>query len=232
MMRLEDIAAAARRTGLAVVGSFHPEEEDKAPGGAETLVLFGADGPDMWEAFAASPEHADGQAHPMDRWSTRVIGALGVELEAEAFFPFGGPPWHPFQRWAERGEGAVASPVQMQATAARGLWTSYRGALAFRERIALPARVLKNACQDCPAPCLAACPVDAFASGRYDVPHCTAHVQSEAGMACRTGCLVRKACPAGKALVLPKAERIFHMDAFLRANGGCSVPACGGLDLV
>ena len=72
-------------------------------------------------------------------------------------------------------------------------------------------------CKGCEL-CVPACPVAAFASGRYDVPACVARLQSEAGSVCRSGCLVRKACPAGRALELPKAQRQFHMAAFLRAH--------------
>ena len=219
MTTYAEIAVAARAVGLAIVGAFHPTLEDRVPDAVGTLVLLGADGPDLWEAFAASPEHMDGAEHGMDRWSARVIGDLAGQLDATALFPFGGPPWNAFQHWAVRGEDAVSSPVRMQATAARGLWASYRGALAFAGRIALPDRAAANPCLDCAAPCLTTCPVEAFAGDSYNIPRCTAHVQSPAGTACQTGCLVRKACPAGHAMELPEAQRRFHMTAFLRAQG-------------
>jgi hypothetical protein len=148
-----------------------------------------------------------------------VIGTLAADLGADALYPFGGPPYQPFQRWAARGEGAVASPVAMQVTHGRGLWTSYRGALGFREPIALARRDLANPCLGCPAPCLTACPVDAFAGGTYDVPRCVAHITSTAGAACREGgCLVRHACPAGRDATPPAEQCLFHMDAFIRAR--------------
>ncbi|MFK7944750.1 MAG: ferredoxin [Paracoccaceae bacterium] len=218
MTHLEDINEAAHAQGLAIVGAFHPGTDDLAPEGTGTLVLLGPGGPEMWAAFCASAEFGDGAAHPMDRWSRRVISRLAQGLGAEQLFPFGGPPWSPFQRWAAQGEGAVSSPVQMQATSERGLWTSYRGALAFTGRLELPVPVHTNPCEDCPAPCLTTCPVDAFADGRYDVPKCTAHVRSDRGEACRSGCLVRRSCPAGQAINLPDAQRKFHIDAFLRAQ--------------
>lgn len=217
-MNLADIKDVVAAEGLAVVGAFHPEPEDLAPDNAATLILLGPGGPEMWAAFSESPELEDGAEHPMDRWSRRVITALAQSLGAEALFPFGGPPWNPFQRWAVRGEGAVSSPVQMQATASRGLWASYRGVLAFTTHLDLPEVIHKNPCASCAAPCLTACPVGAFSGGQYDVPKCTAHVRSEAGEACLSGCLVRRACPAGKALALPELQRKFHMTAFLRAQ--------------
>ena len=212
-----DQAAAAE--GLAVVGAFHTQAGDRAPEGVGTICLLGARGGDMWAVFSASPEAADGEPQPMDRWSRRVIGRLATVLEAVALFPFGGPPYQPFQRWAARGEVATSSPVAMQVTATRGLWTSYRGALGFRETIALVEREGASPCLGCPAPCMTACPVDAFAGGVYYVPGCVAHVTSPAGAACREGgCLVRHACPAGLGATPPAGQRQFHMEAFIRAR--------------
>ena len=219
MTGLDQIRDAARELGLGVVGAFHPGPEDKAPDGIRTLLLLGPDGSDMWQVFSTSPEHLDGAAHAMERWSERVIGDLAQHFSAQAFFPFGGPPWHAFQHWAACGEGAQPSPVGMQASPSRGLWASYRGALGFAERLDIPFAPGASPCLDCPAPCQTACPVDAFSSGAYDVPRCTAHLRTSEGAACLDGCLVRRACPAGQQLNLPTEQRRFHMAAFLDANG-------------
>lgn len=218
-----DIAAAAGAEGLGAVGALHPEPEDGAPPGVGTLFLIGPADASMWERFAAAPEAADGRPDPLDRWSRRVIGGLAERLGGIALFPFGGPPWHPFQRWAAKGEGAVASPVAMQASPSRGLWMSYRGALGFAPRLPQAGPPAPGPCAGCPAPCRTACPVDAFTGGRYDVARCVAHVASPAGAACRAGCLVRIACPAGAGLRLPVAQRAFHMAAFLAAQGADTV---------
>jgi hypothetical protein len=216
---MEAVERAAAAEGLAIVGAFHPEPGDGAPRGIGTLCLLGARDGAMWAAFSASPEAADSAPDPLDRWSTRVIGRLADELDAVALFPFGGPPYQPFQRWAARGEGAVPSPVGMQVTPTRGLWASYRGALGFREALALPGRDAANPCDGCPAPCLTTCPVDAFVGGSYDVPRCVAHITTAAGEACRTrGCQVRHACPAGRDATPPAPQCAFHMEAFIRAR--------------
>lgn len=204
--------------GLAVAGAFHPAPGDGAPDGTGTLALIGADGARMWQVFTASPEYADGDDHPLDRWSERVIGAVAAAAGGEALFPFGGPPYHPFIRWAERAEGARVSPVAMQVAPRRGLWASYRGAIAHPDRLALPPSESADPCLGCPAPCLTACPVDAFAHGAYDVPRCVARVTSPEGARCRDGCVVRAACPAGASAAPPLEQRRFHMAAFLRAQ--------------
>ncbi len=215
----DTIDRAAAAVGLAVVGALHVEAGDGAPEGIETICLLGARRDRMWGVFSGSPEAVDGRPDPLDRWSRRVIETLAADLDAVALFPFGGPPHQPFQRWAARGEAAVRSPVAMQVTPGRGLWTSYRGALGLPEPIALAGRDVANPCPACPAPCLTACPVDAFAGGAYDVARCVAHITSPAGAACREGgCLVRHACPAGRAATPPAGQCRFHMDAFIRAR--------------
>lgn len=212
---MEAVEHALAPHGLTVAGGFHPEAGDGAPEGAATLLLI-APGTGFWAIFAESPEAADGAPDPMDRWSARVIGAVAADLGATALFPFGGPPYHPFIAWAKKGEGARNSPVGMLVSPRRGLWTAYRGALALAKRLSLPAGGATDPCLGCLAPCLSACPVDAFASGQYDVPACTAHLRSAEGAPCRAGCLVRQACPV--APPPPERQRVFHMRAFLAAQ--------------
>lgn len=212
---MDRIASAAAAEGLAVAGAFHPGEGDGTDAG--TLVLLGPDGPAMWDRFTAAPEFADGAPDPLDRWSRRVISALAAALGAAARFPFGGPPHEPFLRWAMRGEGARPSPVGMLVSPRRGLWMSYRGALAFAERLPLDPTPPADPCAGCAAPCLGACPVGAMGRGPYDVAACAAHVASPEGSACREGgCLVRHACPAGSGAELMPQQCGFHMEAFLR----------------
>lgn len=223
-LRMADIAAEVGATGLGVVGWFHPEPEDGAPEGIGTLVLLGPSDGVLWALFRSSGEFADGLPDPLDRWSRRIVDGLAARLGASALYPFGGPPWHPFQRWAERGEGAVKSPVAMQVSPERGLWMSYRGALAFAQRLPLPPRPADVPCHGCPAPCVTACPVDALGRSGYDVQRCVAHVAGPDGEPCRRGCLVRVACPAGIGAAPPVEQRAFHMAAFLSAQGGATGP--------
>ncbi|MEM7060636.1 MAG: ferredoxin [Pseudomonadota bacterium] len=214
----DHVQRSATAVGLTVVGGFHPQSADDAAEGVQTVVLLGPGGSETWDHFCQSTEYSDGLAHGMDRWSRRVITALGEDLDAEPAFPFGGPPWLPFQKWATWGEHAVPSPVGMQASPSRGLWASYRGALMFRMKLDLPEWPDASPCSPCAQPCRTACPIGAFQDGSYDAARCADYVRSEAGHACRDGCLVRKSCPAGQQIALPTAQREFHMQAFLSAN--------------
>jgi len=215
---LDRIAAAARPHGLAVMGAFHAKgDEGDLPPGTRTLVLIGPDGGAFWPALAAAPEGRDGAPDPVDRFSRRVIGRMACDLGAKALFPFGGPPWRPFYAWALRSGRAWASPVRLLVHDRAGLMISYRGAIALRSRIALPAPLAEPPCTGCARPCLGACPVGALGPEGYDVPACRAHVASPEGAACRTGgCRVRMACPPAAAFGLPEAQRAHHMEAFHR----------------
>ncbi|MGF1446641.1 MAG: ferredoxin [Pikeienuella sp.] len=212
MTGLDRLNAPLSRHGLGIVGAFHPGAEDGAPEGCRTLALIGANGPRMWDVFAASPEATDGEADPLDRWSTRVIGAIAAAEGAEALFPFGGPPHQPFLRWAAQGEGCRPSPVGLPVSPQRGLWASYRGALAYSARLPLAPPTGRTPCAPCAAPCRSACPVGALTPTGYDVAACAAHLARPEGAACRHGCLVRAACPIGTPP--PEAQRAFHMAAF------------------
>lgn len=218
MKTLDRIAAAARPHGLAVMGAFHAKgDEGDLPPGTRTLVLIGPDGGAFWPALGAAPEGRDGAPDPVDRFSRRVIGRMACDLGAKALFPFGGPPWRPFYAWALRSGRAWPSPVRLLVHDRAGLMISYRGAIALRSRIALPAPLADPPCAGCARPCLGACPVGALGPEGYDVPACRAHVASPEGAACRTGgCRVRMACPPAAAFGLPEAQRAHHMEAFHR----------------
>ncbi len=217
MATLADLEAWARPSGLAVLGGFHPGPDDGAPAGCATLLLLGPDGPDFWDAFAAGPEHADGAADPLDRWSVRVIGALAEAAGGQALFPFGGPPWQPFTRWARRSGTAWVSPVGLLVHARLGLFVSYRGALALDARLALPrdpGAPPARPCDTCAQPCRTACPVGALGSGGYDLAACHGWLDTAAGCDCLDrGCAVRRACPVGRGR-RPDAQSAFHMAAF------------------
>ncbi len=207
------LGEAAAAEGLHLLGGFHPEPGDGAPEGCGTLLLLGPDGAAFWARVTGSTEFGDGRADPLNRWSERVIGGLATRFGAGALFPFGGPPWLPFLAWAVRSGQAWASPVGLLVHARDGLFVSYRGALAFAERLDLaPAGV--QPCTTCERPCVSACPVGALTEGGYDVPVCHAYLETEAGADCRMrGCAVRRACPVGQGQ-RPEAQSAFHMRAF------------------
>ncbi|WP_201158021.1 ferredoxin [Rhodobaculum claviforme] len=198
---------------LAVMGAFHPGPDDGAAPGTGTLILLGPDGPGFWDHVTAAPEFADARPDPLDRWSRRVIGRMAARLGGVARYPFGGPPWAPFHRWAVRGGRAWPSPVGLLVHETAGLWVSFRGAIALRDRLTLPPSHARSPCEDCAArPCLTACPVGALGAAGFDVPTCRTHLSAAAGADClEGGCAVRRACPVSAAHGRDPAQSAYHM---------------------
>ncbi len=224
----DDIAAALQPLGLIARGGFRPGSGDGVPAlpdgrAAAAIVLVGNAGPEMWPVFAASAERHDGQPHPLDRWSARVIGHAAAGLGAAAVFPFSRPAL-PFLTWARKADAVSPSPLGMMIHPTYGLWHAYRGALVFAEPVDLPVPDARPApCLACAdKPCLTACPVEAFARGAegavdYAVGRCRDHVVSDAGSDCRdAGCRARRACPVGRAFTSDPDQAAFHMRAFVR----------------
>ena len=218
-MTVADVQEAIVEGGLAFRGAFHPVADDLVPGlAAGTIVLAGMTGSTGWATFTASPEARDGRPHPLDRWSLRVVEGIARAVGAKALFPFAGPPFLPFVRWGQKAEPLYPSPLGLLIHPDFGLWHGWRGALAFSERLALPASDRRpspcDSCED--KPCLSACPVNAFVAGRYDVRACAAHLTSSQGADCTDhGCRARHACPVGGEHRYQPEQARFHMRAFL-----------------
>ena len=206
------IQNAAQGRHLCIRGGLYPKDLE----GIDTLILLGPDEPAFWPAFTQSPEYLDCLPDPMDRWSARVIDDLATQLGATALFPFGGPPWHPFFRWATDSGRTWSSPINLLVHEQAGLFASFRGALGFAHRIALPPPPDSAPCTDCAAPCLTACPVKALTTEGYDVPACKAYLRTEAGRDCmENGCAARRACPISQTYGRLAEQSAFHMRAFL-----------------
>ena len=150
-----------------------------------------------------------------------MIGDLATEWGARALFPFGGPPHLPFVAWAKRAEPVAESVLGILLHPDYALWLAYRGALAFAEEIALPARAERpRPCDDCTdKPCLSACPVGAFTAAGYDVVACADHLAVAAGADCMAeACRARRACPVGREYLYQPDQARFHMVHFLEAR--------------
>lgn len=201
---------------LEVLGGFACADDPGLPQGTRTLLLIGPKEPGYWDHLRAQPEW-DGP-DPVDRWSRRVIGTLACDLGAKALFPFGGPPWHPFYQWALRSGQVWESPVKLLVHARQGLMVSFRGALALREVLDLPAPAF-SPCAACDRPCLSACPVGALGPEGYDLKACHGHLDRPEGTVCMEGgCLARRACPVSATYARMPGHSAYHMRQFHRAG--------------
>jgi hypothetical protein len=211
----ERLCDAARVRHLQVLGGFHPDGDPNLPDGTNTLILLGPGEPGFWAHVTATPEFLDNAPDPLDRWSRRTIETWASELDATAMFPFGLPPYRPFIRWAEETGRSHASPVGLLVHDTAGLMVSFRGALAFQERIDLPPNP-PSPCLSCKAkPCLSACPVSALGPNGYDFSGCHEFLETDTGTSCmNAGCAVRRACPVSGRYGRMEKQSAYHMSLF------------------
>ena len=215
MLTYDSVLALVRSERLDIFGGFSATETDVLPNGTASVLLLGPDEPGFWRHVTVTPEFGDGQPHPLDRWSERIVTNLAHQAGGSALFPFGGPPYRPFIAWAERTGRAWPSPVGMLVHDRAGLFVSYRGALALPYAVDLPPTG-RRPCESCAGrPCLSACPVGALTEQGYDLGRCHAYLDTTEGSDCMTnGCAVRRSCPVSEAYGRRAEQSAFHMKAF------------------
>ncbi|WP_299423930.1 ferredoxin [uncultured Shimia sp.] len=206
-MTLDDIQAAAANAGLQTMGALNED--------GKTIVLFGT-GPAFWAAFSTSPEFLDGEKHPVDRWSKRIVGYLAQTFDGTCQFPSDGPPYPPFIRWALDSGQFFQSPVGMMVHPEVGLMISLRGALILPTEIPMPQQDTQSPCLTCDALCTTACPVDALsAESGYSVADCHTFLDTRDGSDCMSrGCIARRACPHSSKAERADAQSALHMRSF------------------
>lgn len=217
VLGLAGIEAMAAEHHLAVLGGFLCGPEPGLPAGTRSLLLLGPKEPGYWAHIKAQPEWggfvSEGIPDPIDRWSRRVIGRMACDLGGKALFPFGGAPYHPFYQWALRTGRVWDSPVRLLVQAEQGLLVSFRGALALKDVIEVPAA--GRPCDQCGKPCLTACPAGALGAEGYDVPGCHRFLSSDEGSDCmNSGCSVRRACPVSQGYARLAEHSAYHMGQF------------------
>lgn len=220
------IGNALATHGLTILGVAEARADDglpeAAPGEpARSIVLAGNAGSAFWPDFTGSPEYADGQPHPLNRWSARVLGGIAEAQGVGVVFPFQGPPYWPFQQWARRAGNVSPSPLGVLAHRVWGLWFAYRGAFLLPERVAPLEAPEGGPCETClEKPCLEACPAGALTrETAYRADTCRAHVAGAGADTCGArGCQVRHACPFGRDYAYVPAQAAFHMAAFVKVD--------------
>ena len=215
-MTYSDTRIAAAKVGLLTMGALHPDSSLAKDLTGGTLILLGA-GDAFWPVFIASAEAQDGQPHPIDRWSSRVVGDLASQFGAHAYFPFGGPPYTPFIDWALKSGRAFSSPTGMMVHDSVGMMISYRGALHFPEIFDIPAATAASPCDSCvDQPCTTTCPVAALgARTAYDLTACHTYLDTPPGQSCmQQGCAARLACPLSAGADRHPHQSALHMKAF------------------
>ena len=171
--------------------------------------------PKFWPIFQKSSEYNDGEPYPLDHWCVRVLESLAGQLHAIALLSFGGPPFLPFYSWALRIGRTHVSPIKFLLQDQSGLFLSFRGALAFKEHISLPAHPEQSPCVGCLETYMVAFPVNALEGESYDVTACKSLVMSIDNKHCSTqGCATQRACPISQRFSRLPAQSEFHIKAF------------------
>ena len=213
-MNYTTVQSLATQHGLSIYGGFHGDSSDGLPDSHQTLLMLGPS-PQFWAHLQTQPEYMDSAPDPIDRWSKRTFDTLAKDLNATPFLPFGGPPYAPFLTWAIKTNRAWSSPVGMLVHDKTGLMVSFRGALAFREKLDLP-ETGRIPCTTCAQPCLSACPVDALsAENGYNTAACHTYLNTSAGQDCLAkGCIARRACPVSAGAHRTADQSAHHMAYF------------------
>jgi len=219
-MNVEDIEAALVPFGLklrGIVALNDKEIREYEFTKGSFLALVGNIGSSYWPVFSHSPEFADGDADPLDRWSLRVAAEVAPKLNAVPVFPFQGPPYLPFQQWAKRAEDLNQSPIGLMMHPELGLWHSYRFALLLKGEFEITQSRQESPCLTCTdQPCLNTCPVKAFSSEGYDVDSCANYLKQTPSADCfQHGCMARFECPAGRQYRYLDVQSQFHLSAFI-----------------
>lgn len=179
--------------------------------GCASVIVVGNGGDALWEAFVAwvadDPRRLD-LDHPLDRF-------VAAHLPADT----------PTERWIAcsalslvhldfRGLALAAglghpSRLGLILHPRFGPWWGLRAACLTTEALPTTGPLAgAGPCVDCEAPCAAACPASAFASGPWDAQRCL--TWQAATPTCASGCVSRVACPAGAEYRYGELQHTWH----------------------
>ncbi len=184
--------------------------------GARSAWLLASGGRALFEAFRRAPESALAR-DPLDTYTRRVAEETAASLRDA------GQRARPLLAFERRGDGfadfvALGRAAGLGAPSRLGLllhpeygpWLSIRAAVLTDLALeATPGCVGFDPCEDCPAPCRAACPTAAPGPQRFDVEACRRGRAQEA--ACRLRCDARHACVVGREHAYAAEAEAHHM---------------------
>ncbi|NMG00551.1 hypothetical protein GPA27_24530 [Aromatoleum toluolicum] len=165
--------------------------------GFHQLILIGHAGRKLWESVQATGLQT---ANPIDDFSiARVEEWFATQCAGRrlrVIYP--GDRLVDLQRLGELAGWHHPSPFMVGIQAGWGSWFAYRVAMLADSELPVTApAVAPSPCNACTGrPCVAACPADAMASGRYSLERCIGY-RRQPGSLCADTCLARTNCPVG-----------------------------------
>jgi epoxyqueuosine reductase QueG len=209
--------------GVADVGAWDaaagPERQSQVllPGTTSILVV-GSGGRELWQAMLADlrdhPDRLANEAHPLDAFVERQVrkadAALPGGVPRRWFFAAATAEVHlDFRALAHLAGLGRRSRLGLLLHPEYGVWLGLRAACFLASPQAAGAAatgpVAGDPCAGCAAPCIPACPGEAFVEGHWNVDRCSAF--HAAAPTCSASCAARSAC-----IVAP--EHRYDADAY------------------
>lgn len=231
-----------RASGLNAWGVADVEAWDQAVGperrsaallpGARAILVLGSGGGALWEAFLADlradPRRLAEEAHPLDAFVERRVRAADNTLgnaPRRWFFASASAELHlDFRVLASMAGLGRRSRLGLLLHPEFGVWLGLRAACFLTEPLAATGPLPGDPCEGCPAPCVSACPGEAFPGGHWQVDPCAAfHTLSPL---CASSCAARSACVAAPEARYDADEYLYHYD---RARGRARLRELVGL---
>jgi ferredoxin len=185
--------------------------------GSKSIAVFASGGTALWESFVAdireNVDHFRSEKHPLDAFVDRGLNAASQSL--------GGHPHRWFTASAQAEvhldfrtlaiRAGIGSPSRLGLVIhpVYGPWLGLRAA-CFLPDVLDPTPMFADLCDGCAAPCVSACPGEAFIDGAWDVGIC-ASFHREASV-CARRCDARVACPVGEDQRYSALQRHYHYD--------------------
>ncbi len=171
--------------------------------GARSIVVFGNGGSALWDSFLADlrrdPRGLTEESDPLDAYVRRLVTSadpLLGDVPRRWFWSAANVDLHiDFRLLAGLAGLGVQSRLGLLIDPTWGTWIGLRAACFLAADLPTSAPAAVDPCAACPAPCLAACPGDAFVDGRWAVDRCVRFHQDDDR--CERSCASRLACPVG-----------------------------------
>lgn len=241
-MNLAGLTDPLARSGLNAFGIADPARWDALAGpsrqsqdllpGAQAILVFGSGGRTLWEGFVedlrANPTHLTDEEHPLDAFVGRLVaGAEGVlgSVPRRWFFAAAAADVHvDFRLLADLAGLGGRSRMGLLLSPRFGLWLGLRAACFVAAPLPFSPAASADPCAGCPAPCITACPGDAFVEGHWSVDRCSAFHAVSAR--CASSCDARGACPVAPDARYDADEVLYHYD---RARGRARLRELAGV---
>lgn len=180
-----------------------------------SIVVIGSGGRTLWTRFltwiAEDPlDRLARRSDPLDDFCAAVMSTLGPLLDtSRVIYPTLRAPVHlDFMRLAELAGIGRTSELGILVSERAGPWLGLRAAI-FTPHELIESNPARRMCDECPAPCRAACPAKVVGPGPFPIRLCIEHRGIEASP-CERTCPAREACIVAPDAAYETLQRTYH----------------------